>query len=377
MAKYAIQNSKQVALLAAAIVFTVLPTIAIVCRILARRVANRALDLVDYLMSVSLCVLSNMFTNGSFVGIFEFGAGIHTSEIRAMYGEHPNLTGIQVLIPIEGLWALSLSTCKLSVLLLYRRLFPVPYMTHAVNITIGLIVVFLLTAVIGSMVVCQPIAYNWDKTIAGGHCGDLIAIIKATGSLNLVTDVLALTIALPQLYMLQLPLYKRAVLLCVFGIGMITCVISILRIISLATVDFDDLPYTCVEALIYSAVEPSLAVVLACVPLLRPLLNRGRYSETGTRVDASSRSLGPTGGYFKALGDDSSHYRLRPLGPRHNAQVSASRDRDFENDDEDGSERGIFAADRMHNSIRVKQEWKVSQEVKDDSKLSAESPSMA
>lgn len=56
---------------------------------------------------------------------------------------------------------------------------------------------------------------------------------------------------------------------------------SLFRLLSLVSVNFDDLTGTCAQALIYSAVEPSLAVVLACIPLLRPLLG-GKYSPTGT-----------------------------------------------------------------------------------------------
>lgn len=40
----------------------------------------------------------------------------------------------------------------------------------------------------------------------------------------------------------------------------------------LSKINYDDVTYTSVTAVLMSAVEPSLAVVLACVPLLRPLL---------------------------------------------------------------------------------------------------------
>jgi hypothetical protein len=50
MMRFAIERSDQVSLLAVAAVFLVLQTIAIILRLLARRIANRTLDVSDYLM---------------------------------------------------------------------------------------------------------------------------------------------------------------------------------------------------------------------------------------------------------------------------------------------------------------------------------------
>lgn len=48
--KFPVERTEQTSLLAVAAVFLVLPTIAIILRLLARRIANRALDVSDYLM---------------------------------------------------------------------------------------------------------------------------------------------------------------------------------------------------------------------------------------------------------------------------------------------------------------------------------------
>lgn len=50
MMKFSVEWSDQVSLLAVAAVFLVLPTIAIVLRLLARRIAHRTLDISDYFM---------------------------------------------------------------------------------------------------------------------------------------------------------------------------------------------------------------------------------------------------------------------------------------------------------------------------------------
>lgn len=56
--------------------------------------------------------------------------------------------------------------------------------------------------------------------------------------------------------------------------------------------DYEDITYSGVPFILMSVVEPSLAVTLSCVPLLRPLLGKknSRYSATGTREDIASQS---------------------------------------------------------------------------------------
>lgn len=67
---------------------------------------------------------------------------------------------------------------------------------------------------------------------------------------------------------------------------------SVVRLAFLTTMDYLDITYSGVPFILMSVVEPSLAVTLACVPLLRPLLGNHatRYSASGTREHVASLS---------------------------------------------------------------------------------------
>lgn len=79
-----------------------------------------------------------------------------------------------------------------------------------------------------------------------------------------------------------------------------TCVISIIRLgtlSSLSSGDFRDTPYAIMQTVIWSGLEPSVAVILACVPLMRPLVLciRGVVDSSEDRtksVSAKGQSLG-------------------------------------------------------------------------------------
>lgn len=81
--------------------------------------------------------------------------------------------------------------------------------------------------------------------------------------------------------------------------------------------------YTGVLATIFTGIEPAVALSLACVPFLRPLIRGAHKAGSGSDSQYASsalRSEGPSGvggagsRAFKELHDDSSEIQLRPLG---------------------------------------------------------------
>lgn len=74
--------------------------------------------------------------------------------------------------------------------------------------------------IVGSVLICQPIAFYWDHTIEGGFCGDYYALWLTTGVLNIVTDLVVLLLPMPYLYSLSMVRYKKVVLMGTFGMGL-------------------------------------------------------------------------------------------------------------------------------------------------------------
>lgn len=146
-----------------------------------------------------------------------------------------------------------------------------------------------------------------------------------------------------------------------------TCIISILRLKSLNTLDYADLTYSITAPYIFTALEPSLAVTIACVPTLRPLLG-GRYTATGTAKFGNTTQKRPNmrrsktpriRGRFDTLvdGASTSQFELHPVYSGYGSEVRA-------NDNTQHSPRGDDnASDRC---ITINQEWKVTS---DDARL--------
>jgi hypothetical protein len=113
-------------------------------------------------------------------------------------------------------------------------------------------------------------------------------------------------------------------------------VITIYRQTLLPGLDFTDMTYTGVLATILSGLEPSVAIALACIPLMRPLFRRtesgGCRSIQGYRSDKSSgvfsakksRGAGRYQGSFIETvddNDDSSEVHLQPIKPAYSVGI--------------------------------------------------------
>ncbi|KAH1642612.1 hypothetical protein KXX39_007697 [Aspergillus fumigatus] len=288
---FPIQTRDQRAVLAVAFTFSILAVVAVSLRLLAHHIAHKPWTASDYFL-IAACFFAVGLQSISITGVFQAGIGFD------------HMTSI------------------ISILLLYLRIFPVVSVVRVAWATIGVIVAWAIATILAGCLICRPFAFNWDQTIPGGSCGDQVTSFTATGVINLVTDVVVLVTPMPSLYRLQMATYKKVTLITVFGLGVVTCVISALRISVLSSMDFTDITYTIPRANIFSGLEPCLAVVLASVPMMRPLLGRSVYTPNGTGPKSSAPSAGPKadapapGDGFQRLGDNSSQLCLQPLGQK-------------------------------------------------------------
>jgi len=117
------------------------------------------------------------------------------------------------------LWASALTTVKLSLLLLYVRIFVIRPFCIAAYILMAVVVVWWMSVILEEFLLCRPFAFNWDPTIQGGVCGNREAAYLAAGIINLCTDVIILCLPMPMVWRLKLPRRNKIALSIVFGVG--------------------------------------------------------------------------------------------------------------------------------------------------------------
>ncbi|KAF2679668.1 hypothetical protein K458DRAFT_346656, partial [Lentithecium fluviatile CBS 122367] len=216
------------------------------------------------------------------IGTLYCGVGLHAMEVVTTYGIDRLTIFLKVLIPIQILWATSLTATKLSILLFYCRVFAVPSVHLAAKILCVVIFLWCSTVILSAFLLCRPFAFNWDPTIPDGHCGNRVLSYIMTGVLNIITDFAVLCLPMPVIWGLQMRMASKLGLIAVFATGFFVCVVSIVRLHSLLTIDYNDATHSVTSALIWSMLEPSVGITLACVPVLKNLIPRVFSSFSGS-----------------------------------------------------------------------------------------------
>jgi hypothetical protein len=119
------------------------------------------------------------------------------------------------------LYSIALFLVKVSILLLYLRLFPSPPFILACRTIAGIMAAFLVWTVFGFMFMCMPVSYFWDRAIENGSCIDMRIVSFTNAPWNILTDFVLFTLPVKTLWKLDLPRRQKVGLVVLFTIGLV------------------------------------------------------------------------------------------------------------------------------------------------------------
>ena len=121
---------------------------------------------------------------------------------------------------VEILFPLCTTAVKLSILLLYRRMFTTfnRFFSYACNITGALILALCISAVFTDIFQCNPQKLIWTG-FQHDKCIDLAAAFTGLTTVNTVMNTAILILPLPVIWTLRLSKTKRVALGLVFALG--------------------------------------------------------------------------------------------------------------------------------------------------------------
>ncbi|THZ12863.1 hypothetical protein D6C91_08211 [Aureobasidium pullulans] len=207
----------------------------------------------------------------------------------------------------QVMYKLTIWPTKLSILFLYLRVFgDTPNVTSfGVNFrkfVYGLMAfsaVFCVITLIVNVLTCIPVKHYWDKN-SSGHCGvDPFSWWLSQSLLNTISDILILVLPMPLVKnLLQIPARQKLGLCLVFGLGGFVVIVTIMRITTFKSGGLgDDITYDGAVTLCWTLVETNVAIICACLPLLRPFIARmipGFCGRSGLRSTNSYPMVQPT-----------------------------------------------------------------------------------
>ncbi|KAF5236259.1 hypothetical protein FAUST_6607 [Fusarium austroamericanum] len=182
----------------------------------------------------------------------------------------------KIILVAEYMYAITLTLTKLSILAFFLRIFPDHKFRRMVHGTVVFIIVMSATFLVLFMLQSVPMKVFWEGWKEKNPKGVLLstnAIGTSHGAINVALDVWMLVLPMTQLWKIGIKPKKKIGIISMFGAGAF-----IVNILVADTVD----------TVIWSMVETSIGMIVACMPgarqFVRDILSRIRR-EKSTEVN--------------------------------------------------------------------------------------------
>ncbi|KAM0794797.1 hypothetical protein BDR22DRAFT_670235 [Usnea florida] len=292
-------------IIGASIPLLILPTVAVALRLLSRWVSRAGFWWDDYtiVLACFLCWGPNIVNLVS----LHYGAGRHNQALLLFF-EKGLVHLFKALYCSELLWALATASVKYSILLFIYRIFPVVQLRRILLWFTCYVVCVTISCIFVSVFQCIPVHTFWDTfagQLKGGKCINVQLYFLITGIINAATDFALLATPIPVLWRLKTSKLQKLVLTGIFTIGLCACAVSVIRLVMLEVYgNRSDYAWNYVSFAIWSAADPAVTVVSACLPSLRPLfVHISRARTHRSHLPPTSRHGGPS--LRKSYGDGS------------------------------------------------------------------------
>ncbi|KAI1268956.1 hypothetical protein F5Y18DRAFT_172693 [Xylariaceae sp. FL1019] len=297
-----VDGGNQIVILVAFLVFVT--TLWTVMRIWSRRLMRVSLAADDYCHIVSLIFFYGLAV-ASILSAVVGGAGHHVATLQLFH----IVRFSAVIFSIEFLYALSVGFVKISVTLMIMRIFPVQHVRIGGITLIVLSALWMLHPLFTGLLLCTPIEANWNPFTPGAECGNQYIGYGIVAGIDILNELALLILPIPSLLRVHIKTRYKVALLGVFGTGLITLIVTIIRIPVLLTTNFVDLTYDTRNQLIVLG-EPAAALVVSCSPVLRPVFDkifsgitgRPRTVTGGTSSSSAFRSTASRSNMKKSRG---------------------------------------------------------------------------
>jgi hypothetical protein len=160
--------------------------------------------------------------------MYDNGMGLHADEVEPAR----IVMMAKWLLVAEILYAWNLGWTKISLLLMYYRIFHVPYFKKMAWAVGGFVMAWVVCITFLFIFICVPVQKLWYPDLPG-HCINQVGTWIANASSTIFTDLAILFLPIPQIWKLQLRTTEKMGLTCAFGLGFLYVVLCFSNLASL------------------------------------------------------------------------------------------------------------------------------------------------
>ncbi|KAI1121628.1 hypothetical protein F5Y10DRAFT_288254 [Nemania abortiva] len=200
-----------------------------------------------------------------------FGLGRHVEAVS-------NLSGLHTLSLLSTIFnLLALASLKLSILALYRSIFPSPRFHRAVTALAVLVVGWAAATLILGFAYNTPIEIRRDDSIP--DAAQLVVVLA-----HIVIEILILLLPIPPVLRLQVSVEKKRLIILTFVVGGAGCIVSIARILVwILSESSADVSWQLVPLALLASTELTVGLLAVSFPVYRPLHKKPTYANKSNR----------------------------------------------------------------------------------------------
>ncbi|KAH6706285.1 hypothetical protein BKA61DRAFT_580541 [Leptodontidium sp. MPI-SDFR-AT-0119] len=294
----------------ASTIVSVLAVISVALRFWTRRIIKAGYKADDWWILVGLVF---MLSTG---GVLLYGVRADPDGGQVINRDDPNFdftphtTYLKTSFIAATLYFSVVTSIKISILYMYRRIFPIDEFFLQSQIVGALVLVWWLVGTVLTIVSCLPVDRLWIGPSAGGYCFDFNIYWMSMGAVELVIDSLLLILPVRMVLGLQLSRQQKVLVVGIFALGGFVIVTGLVRVILGYRPGSQNVAFARAE--LWSAVHIGIAIVCACLPTLRPLIKRA--STTAASLKRKYGSSSSSGQDSSANGSGGSNAASRNRG---------------------------------------------------------------
>lgn len=191
---------------------TVLSAVAVALRLLSRRIKGQKLWWDDYMIVFSL--VWNLLVVGFIFAMHASGMGLHADTVPM----DSIVMMAKFLVVAEVLYVYNLVWTKLSILLMYYRVFRFPYFKKMAYGIGAFVVAWVICITFLFIFICVPVEKLWYPDLPG-YCIDQVGTWIANAAATILSDLVILLLPIPQVWRLRLRREEKIGVTIAFGLG--------------------------------------------------------------------------------------------------------------------------------------------------------------
>ncbi|KAI1126072.1 hypothetical protein F5Y10DRAFT_279079 [Nemania abortiva] len=271
-------DSNGVGLLATGISMLVVSWFSVALRTYVRAGIIMSFQADDWIM---LAGLANFTVSCSFIFAgLAYGLGRHNKSLS----QYDEIEALKYQALATASYVLNMWLIKLSIGLFLFRLAVQRRYKYILAGSIIVVGIWSLVLFFWNIFQCTPVPAQWDYTILtsdpSSHCvsaNDVVSAAYALSALTVLSDWLYALLPIPMLWQVKMTAQAKWSVIAVLGLGVFASIATLIRLGFLADLeDASDILFAGTDAMIWTLVEPGIAISAASLATIRPLLRKYR-----------------------------------------------------------------------------------------------------